>query len=177
MQLSPQLESEVNSLIYLKFTNEPPSRHELIKYSTWRAYLYNELETISHNRRDTKRITKNFVEQFPNLTYSDDRVKFYGFVFRPTDFRKERQREEEREYRQDHRNDNISHFICRMLYCQEEATQGTFVEMEKRILEDRLRRILNNSEHQDRRHLMSMMKIILILLKEKTDAQAYDISN
>ena len=46
----------LNSLIYFDLTSRPPTRYEMIKYSTWRIYLYNELEGDSFDRRDVKKI-------------------------------------------------------------------------------------------------------------------------
>ena len=45
----------LNSLIYTHLHSTGPTRYEMIKYSTWRIYLYNELESISADRRDAKR--------------------------------------------------------------------------------------------------------------------------
>jgi hypothetical protein len=45
----------INSLIYTDMTPIAPTRHEMIKFSTWRIYLYNELEGVSFDRRDVKK--------------------------------------------------------------------------------------------------------------------------
>lgn len=93
----------------------------MIKYSTWRAHLISELEATPADRRDTKKIGDNYSKQFPQLAYSDDRKQFYEFMSQLT------QANYDKHYKDHYRNDNISHFICRMLYCQEETTQITFI--------------------------------------------------
>jgi hypothetical protein len=45
----------------------------MIKYSTWRAYLISELEAAPIDRRDSKSIFENYIKQFPNLAFSEDR--------------------------------------------------------------------------------------------------------
>jgi hypothetical protein len=88
----------------------------MIKYSTWRIYLYNELESISPDRRDNKRTLEKYTTQFPQLAISEERKHFYNFLDNPTGSLEN--------YQDAFRNDNISHFVCRMLYCQEEANSS-----------------------------------------------------
>lgn len=135
-------DSLMNSLIYTELHNNGPSRYEMIKYSTWRIYLYNELESISPDRRDNKRTLEKYTTQFPQLAISEERKHFYNFLDNPTGSLEN--------YQDALRNDNISHFVCRMLYCQEEATHQTFIEVERRILEGRLRKVLRANSPADR---------------------------
>lgn len=80
------------------------------------------------------------------------------------------------------RADNISHFICRMLYCQEENTKYKFISMEKRILENRLRLQLSGLDKKDenlsikRGEVMKLLKRMMAFFKGK-NAQDYTISN
>lgn len=136
-------ETILNSLIYTELHLEGPTRYEMIKYSTWRIYLYNELESVSADRRDVKRNLEKYTTQFPQLAISDQRKQFYDFLYKPTEL-------SDKNFKDDFRNDNISHFVCRMLYCQEENNHQSFIEMERRILEGRLRRILRENSTGDR---------------------------
>lgn len=34
---------EINSYIYTDLTDRTPKRYEMVRYSTWRIYAYNEL--------------------------------------------------------------------------------------------------------------------------------------
>ena len=147
-------------MIYCDITSEPPTRYEMIKYSTWRIYLYNELEGESFDRRD-KKIFENYCTRFKNLSVSEERKNFYNFLHTPSG--------------ESSRNDNISHFICRMLYCQEETTHQTFVALEKRILEERLLRMFFDKSQTQRADVMSLMKKMLAIFKGK-EFGCYDIT-
>jgi hypothetical protein len=50
----------INSLIYNDFTQECPTRYEMIQYSTWRAYLISEIEGIPADRKNKKKLTLNY---------------------------------------------------------------------------------------------------------------------
>ena len=71
--------------------------------------------------------------------------------------------------------ENISHFICRMLYCQEEANHETFISMEKRILEGKLWRELADGSMYYRKSLMNLLKKILGKFREM-DSHEFNIS-
>ena len=75
---------------------------------------------MSADRRDVKRLLEKYSTQFPTLAISEDRKQFYDFVYKPTE-------PSTKNYKDEFRNDNMSHFVCRMLYCQEESTYQTFI--------------------------------------------------
>ena len=62
-----------------------------------------------------------------------------------------------------------------MLYCQEETTHQTFVSIEKRILDERLLRMLGEKSHSKREDVMNLMKKMLAIFKGK-ESNSYDIS-
>lgn len=37
---------ELNGIIYMNPLPQEPTRYEMIRYSTWRIYLFQELETL-----------------------------------------------------------------------------------------------------------------------------------
>ena len=149
-------QDRINSLIYCDLTRQPPSRYEMVKYSTWRIFLYNELEGEHFDRRDEKKLGENYCSRFKSLSVSEERKRFYNFVFVPSG-----------DNRQDYRIDNISHFICRMLYCQEETTHHSFVAIEKRILEERLLRMLGERTISKKKEVMALLKKLLAIFKGK----------
>lgn len=79
-------------------------------------------------------------------------------------------------YKNDLRLDNISHFICRMLYCQEDTNHQTFVSIEKRILEERLQRNLKSANESIKENIMNLMKKMLAVFKGKDSSSVYDVS-
>ncbi len=45
-------DKDINSLIYFTPLEEESSRYELFRYSTWRIYFYQEIESMSSERID-----------------------------------------------------------------------------------------------------------------------------
>ena len=64
-------DDKVNSFIYWDMDRRQPSRYEMIKFSTWRIYLFNELEAIPIDRSESRKNSLNaFNSMFPNLASS-----------------------------------------------------------------------------------------------------------
>lgn len=161
MNYNPNFEEDkLNSFIYEEMDRRAPSRYEMIKYSTWRIHLFNELEAIPIDRSDNKNYQlKSFNTMFPHLVSSSEQKSFYSFLSSPSV-------RESSAYHTPMRMDNISHFICRMLYCQEEHNHETFLSMERRILEGKIWRELPDNNLYHRRNLMVFLKKLLGRLRD-----------
>lgn len=64
-----------------------------------------------------------------------------------------------------YKEDNISHFICRLLYCHDSSNHQKFIEMEREILRIKLLRQKSKGEGEG---LMNLLKNILSVFLAKT---------
>ena len=67
------------------------------------------------------------------------------------------------------REDLISHFICRMLYCYDNANHSKFVEMEKLIIRIKLERRLTSDIKSRVRHMELLKRILAFFMEVKVD--------
>lgn len=118
-------DDEINGLIYCHPLRQEPSRYEMVRYSTWRVYFFQELEAMASDKIAGLKCGQSWIEKYPHLVTNNEEKKFYG------DFLNDKKSDTMRE-------DIISHFICRMLYCQDTLNHAKFIEMEKQILSIRL---------------------------------------
>lgn len=124
-------QADINSLIYTSVSGIEPKRYQLIRFSTWRIYFFQEMESFREEELKSLSVL-TLREIFPKLASTQEEDTFYSNLLEPFKFK-------ENIFRQD----NISHFICRMLYCHDSNNHLKFVEMEKTILAVKLQRNLH----------------------------------
>lgn len=79
----PKKDKEIiNSYIYTDLTPDTPKRYEMVRYSTWRIYAYNELESFisDFKANDGGYWNKGLFEK---LGKSGDQKGFYDVLYRP----------------------------------------------------------------------------------------------
>jgi hypothetical protein len=141
---------ELNTLIYMNPITPEPTRYEMIRYSTWRIYLFQEFESLAAEKiTELKKSNANWLEKFQQLVSTREEHEFYS------DFLNEC-----RTSKTSSREDIISHFICRMLYSTDSANHAKFIDMEKQILSIRLNRRLSTNTNT-RVRLMEILKRLL----------------
>ncbi len=92
----------------------------------------------------------SWIDKYPNLTPTIEEREFYE------DFLNNKKKDT-------YRQDIISHFICRMLYCQDSNNHSKFIEMEREILRIRLLR-------KKAPTMMNLLKNILgVILDKKSE--------
>ncbi len=98
--------------------------------------------------KEFKTTTNSWVHRFPHLISSNEQLKFYEDLL--NDYK-------EKTYKED----NISHFGCRLLYCHDSANHAKFIEMEKLLLDIRLRRRYDPKNKTSRYNQMNLLKNML----------------
>jgi len=146
--MSVQVEN-MNSLIYMAPLRVEPTRYEMIRYSTWRIYFFQELESMPTEKIDLFKKTKDsWIDKYPHLCTTDEQREYYEDLL--NDFK-------EKTYKED----IISHFGCRLLYCHDGANHSKFVEMERLLFNIRLRRRYSSDSKNSRLSQMVLLKRIL----------------
>ena len=65
-------EDELNSLIYMHPLKMEPTRYEMVRYSTWRIYFYQELEAMPSEKIKELRTCSSWVEKYPALITNNE---------------------------------------------------------------------------------------------------------
>lgn len=104
----------------------------MVRFSTWRIYLFQELETLREEQIAALRLNQGWIDKYPQLTATKEEREFYLDVLNEFKEKTGRTRME----------DMVSHFVCRMLYCHDTTNHSKFVEMEKLVLRIKLERRL-----------------------------------
>ena len=63
---------ELNSLIYMHPPKEEPTRYEMVRYSTWRIYLFQELEAMSAETLKAIKTSGNWLDKYPRLITTNE---------------------------------------------------------------------------------------------------------
>jgi hypothetical protein len=145
---------DLNSLIYSSPLSHEPTRYEMVRYSTWRIYLFQELESLREEQILALRSNQSWLDKYPQLTATKEEREFYLDLL--SEFKGDRTR----------REDLVSHFVCRMLYCHDTANHAKFVEMEKLVLRIKLERRLTG-EVKARLRQMDLLKRMLAFFLER----------
>jgi hypothetical protein len=106
---------DLNSLIYSSPLAHEPTRYEMIRFSTWRIYLFQEFESLREEQISALKANLGWIDKYPQLTSTKEEREFYIDLL--SEFKSDRTR----------REDLVSHFVCRMLYCYDTSNHAKFV--------------------------------------------------
>lgn len=148
---------DLNSLIYSSPLSHEPTRYEMVRFSTWRIYLFQELESLREEQILALRNNQSWVDKYPQLTTTKEEKEFYLDLL--SEYKGERTR----------REDLVSHFVCRMLYCHDTANHAKFVEMEKLVLRIKLERRLTNDPKVRLRQMDLLKRLLAFFLERRVE--------
>jgi hypothetical protein len=127
----------------------------MVRFSTWRIYLFQELESLREEQIAALRVNQSWIDKYPQLTATKEEREFYLDILNEIKEKTGRTRME----------DMVSHFVCRMLYCHDTTNHCKFLEMEKLVLRIKLERRLTG-EIKARLRLMDLLKRLLAFFLE-----------
>jgi hypothetical protein len=64
-------DDRINSLIYLHPLRDDATRYEMVRYSTWRIYFYQELEAMQSEKVKDLR-NPSWIESYPSLITNEE---------------------------------------------------------------------------------------------------------
>jgi DNA primase large subunit len=155
--MSVSASEDLNSLIYTSPLAHEPTRYEMVRYSTWRIYLFQEFESLRDEQIQALRGNQSWIDKYPQLTATREEREFYIDLL--SELKDARTR----------REDLISHFVCRMLYCHDTSNHAKFVEMEKLILTIKLERRLTADLKSRVRHMELLKRLLAFFLERKPE--------
>lgn len=68
---------ELNGLIYMTPLSQEPTRYEMIRYSTWRVYLYQEFESLRQEQITALESNQSWIDKYPQLLSTKEERAFY----------------------------------------------------------------------------------------------------
>lgn len=148
---------ELNGLIYMTPLSQEPTRYEMIRYSTWRVYLYQEFESLREEQITALESNQSWIDKYPQLVSTKEEKAFYLDLL--SQFKNETTL----------RQDMISHFICRMLYCYDSNNHSRYIEMEKLILRIKLKRKVTNDVMSRVRQMEVLKRLLAFFLEKKPE--------
>lgn len=120
----------------------------MVRYSTWRIYLFQELEGLRDEQVMALRSNQSWIDKYPQLTATNEERQYYLDLL--SEFKPQTSR----------RQDLLSHFVARMLYCHDPANHSKFIDMEKLLLKIKLERRLT-TDLSGRLRQMNLLKNLL----------------